>query len=113
MKKLAYQNQSEVFEKIVCDRSGRVFRVRFVVVERAGTLRGRIISCEPVSNLSPLSKGGEGRVRGCYEAVCLPTGTQKSHTSRTVKKLGEKIASPYFNKFQFLTAIKIRAPSFK
>lgn len=87
------KNQSEVFEKIVCDRSGRLFRVRFVVVERGGALRGRVVSCEPM-------------------VVFLPS------TKRFVNKTGlsfqvRKIVSPYFNKFAFLTAIKIRAPSFK
>lgn len=112
MKKLIYQHQSEVFEKVVCDRGGRLFRVRFVVVEREGTLRGRIISCVPLSEIPSLVE------EGCHDfsrdgVVCLPIGTQKSNTSRTIKKLGKKIASPYFNKFRFLTAIKIRAPSFK
>lgn len=93
MKKLIHQNQPEIFEKIVRDRSGRVFRVRFVVVERDGALRGRIVSCVPV--------------------VGLIEGVQTPVAFHIVKKLGEKIASPYFNKFCFLSVIKIRAPSFK
>ncbi|KKU60031.1 MAG: hypothetical protein UX81_C0005G0027 [Parcubacteria group bacterium GW2011_GWA2_47_12] len=86
-------NQSEVFEKIIRDRSGRVFRVRFVVVERGGTLRGRIISCEPV-------------------LVFLPY-VRKSTFATPLNFRVRPTASPYFNKFAFLTAIKIRAPSFK
>ncbi len=111
MKKLIEQNQSEVFEKIVRDRSGRLFRVRFVVVERGGILRGRVVSCTSLSEIHSLIK--EGCLPKGDGVVCLPVETQKSRTSRVVQKLGEKIVSLYFNKFAFLTAIKIRAPSFK
>ena len=93
MKKIISQTQSEIFERIVRDRSGRAFRVRFVVVERGGTLRGRIISCEPVlAFLPPVKKS----------VFATPLNFRVRTTAPT-----------YFNKFAFLTAIKIRAPSFK
>lgn len=93
MKKLTYQNQSEVFEKVVRARNGRLFRVRFVVVERGGALRGRVVSCEPIVVFLPSTKRFVNK-------TCLSFQVRKT-------------VSPYFNKFQFLTAIKIRAPSFK
>lgn len=91
MKKLTYQNQSEVFEKIVSDRSGRLFRVQFVVVERSGKLRGRVVSCDPIVVFLPSTKR-------FADKTSLPFQVRKT-------------ISPYFNKFAFLTAIKIRAPS--
>lgn len=110
MKKIIFQNQTEVFERVVRDARGRAFCVRFVVVERDGVLRGRILSCVPLSEIPSSVEEGCRAKRG--GVVCLPVDTEKFHTLSVAKKLGGIIASPYFNKFAFLTAIKIRAPSF-
>ena len=92
--------ESEVFEKIA-RRGGKLFRVRFVVVERNGVLRGRVISCEPIETLS-----GEVLTK---EKVCLPVF--RCAKSAPVKKVRfQKIVSP-FTTLDFLTSIKIRAPS--
>jgi hypothetical protein len=109
MKKLTAQNQYEVFERIICDRSGRTFRVRFVIVERGGALRGRVVSRTPVSEAPSVFK--EGCPKGGV-VVFLPL-ENKAHTFHLIQKIGARITSPYFNKFAFLTVIKIRAPSFK
>lgn len=93
MRKLIHQTQSEIFERVVRDRSGRAFRVRFVIVERGGALRGRIISCAPV--------------------VAFLPSVKKSVFATLINFRARSTVSPYFNKFAFLTAIKIRAPSFK
>ncbi|OHA45157.1 MAG: hypothetical protein A3H13_02255 [Candidatus Taylorbacteria bacterium RIFCSPLOWO2_12_FULL_48_11] len=119
MKKIISQTQSEIFERIVRDRSGRAFRVRFVVVERGGTLRGRIISYEQIQNLSPFSKGeypsgarGRGGSSAGQTTLYLPNVQKLAHNASLCHR-ARPTASPYFNKFAFLTAIKIRAPSFK
>lgn len=106
MKTLAFQQQSEVFERVVRDARGRAFCVRFVVVEREGILRGRIISCTPIHSLRTTNT-----IR-TYEQKYLLSDTKHIQTSSTPKIFHSKTTSPYFNKFQFLTAIKIRAPSF-
>lgn len=107
MKTLAFQQQSEVFERVVRDARGRAFCVRFVIVEREGILRGRILSCVPISSLSPFSKGGDRLERGCF----LEGKTAESDF-QAAQKISSIILSPYFHNFDFLTAIKIRAPSF-
>lgn len=107
MKKIIFQNQSEVFERVMRDARGRAFCVRFVVVERNGVLRGRILSCVPISSLSPFSKGGDRLERGCFLE-----GKTTDSNFQTAQKVGSVILSPYFHNFDFLTAIKIRAPSF-
>ena len=111
MKKLIEQSQSEIFERIVRSGNGRVFRVRFVVVEREGILRGRVVSCVAL-NFIPSSV-----VEGCPDfsgdgVVLFLSTEKKTYIFNLVQKIGAKVASPYFNKFAFLTAIKIRAPAF-
>lgn len=114
MEQIIFEKQSEIFERIVRALDGRFFRVRFVVVERGGILRGRIISCSPLNFPSFPRRGMKGvvvnRKRGIF---CLPA--QQFH--HAVKDKGLRIKSvspsPYFNKFQFLTVIKIRAPSLR
>ena len=108
MKGLVRQNQSKIFERIVRDRSGRAFRVRFVVVEREGTLRGRVVSYAAL-NYFP-SSVEEGCPKGGV-VVFLPT-EKKVCVFRLVQKFCTKVASPYFNKFEFLSVIKIRAPAY-
>ncbi|TSC57722.1 MAG: hypothetical protein Greene041679_266 [Parcubacteria group bacterium Greene0416_79] len=63
MQHVTFETQSEIFERIVRNRNGRVFRVRFVAVERGGILRGRIVSCEEIVSLS-----------GVKDKACRPIG---------------------------------------
>ena len=101
MKKIIYQKQSEVFEKVV-SRNGRLFLVRFVVVEREGKLRGKVLSCEAIEVLA-------GDTDTTAKATCLPsvTFTDEAPLSR---ELFCEIVSPYFT-LDFLTSIQIRAPA--
>ena len=116
MKELIYQNQSEIFEKLVCTLDGRFFRVRFVVVERNGTLRGKVISCEQIPAIqtnrirrsySPFVKGSTRQGEGFY----LPARRFRQAVEDKGLRIKDLYFSPYFNKFEFLTCIKIRAPS--
>ncbi|HEY4508477.1 MAG TPA: hypothetical protein VJJ55_02360 [Candidatus Paceibacterota bacterium] len=109
MKTVFAQQYHEVFEKLVQAWDGRLFRVRFVVVERGGALRGRVISCTALDYFpSSVEEGWPLQADGVV--VFLPT-EKKVCVFRLVQELGTKVASPYFNKFAFLTTIKIRAPS--
>lgn len=100
MKKITYQNQSEVFEKVVT-KSGKLFLVRFVIVERGGKLRGRVISCEAIEAL-PAGATAESE-------HCLPAFSDVQPAPVTNERF-EEIVSPFFT-LEFLTSIKIRAPS--
>ena len=100
MKKLLHQNQSEIFEK-VATKNGKLFLVRFVIVERGQKLRGRIISCEAIETL-PIGVTTESE-------HCLPSFSDVQPAPITGKRF-EEIVSPFFT-FEFLTSIKIRAPS--
>ena len=128
MKKVIFEKQKEVFERVIRNRSGQLFRVRFVVIERDGVSRGKIISCEQIHALrtvksvrkyengirvcgiySPFVEGSTGGNR--EKAFYLLEGVRDTNTPIVVRKLGAIIESPYFNKFSFLSPIKIRAPS--
>ncbi len=99
---LSPERNSEVMERIIL-QNGKLFRVRFVVVERGGKLRGKILSCEAIEMLA-------GEVSATAKASCLPsvTFTDEAPISR---KLFAEVASPYFS-LDFLTSIQIRAPAY-
>jgi len=94
MEKLIYQRQSEIFERIVRQADGRLFCVRFVVVERGGVLRGKVVSCALLAEEAPVL---------CGRAVL---GAPALTSSEFLP-----ILSPFFSCFDFLTSIQIRAPS--
>ena len=108
MKELIYQNQSEIFERVVCDQSGRIFRMRFVVVERDGILRGKVVSCQQVFELRIVKDKG---LRIKDFRYCLPVWLHHGSVKDKGLRIEDSVSSPYFNKFDFLTVIKIRAPS--
>ena len=100
MNRIIQQKQSEIFEKVV-SRNGRLFLVRFVIVERESKLRGRILSCEAIEALAGAEVSSE--------VTCLPSITFTDEAP-IADKLFEEIISPYFC-LDFLTSIKIRAPA--
>ena len=112
--------QAAILERIVHARDGRLFRVRFVVVERDGVLKGRVVSCELVQELgrfkmiydSRLRRSGfGGQVRFRNKTYCLPAWKQLQVVKSEKLRVKSFPVSPYFNKFDFMTVIKIRAPS--
>ena len=125
MKNIIYQKKSQVFEKIV-NRSGKFFRVQFVILEREGKFRGKIIACDEIQTIrttneirkyeqrigrsySPFRKGstrvGEG------EGFYLPVSKTICGILDKGLKINDFYISPYFDCLEFLTCIKIRAPS--
>lgn len=97
---LSPERNSEVMERVVV-QNGKLFRVRFVILERGGKLRGKVLSCEAVEVLA-----GETTTA---EATCLPSATFTDEAPRSSKLFAE-VVSPYFS-LDFLTSIQIRAPS--
>lgn len=94
MKKEIQIKQSEIFEKIVTGKDGVLFRVLFVVVQRAGVLRGKILSCE-------LLKKEESPLLSAVAATSAPVESPQEFIP---------VCSP-FSYLDFLTSIQIRAPS--
>lgn len=103
------ETQSEMFERIVRDRHGRLFRVRFVVVERGGVLRGKVVSVAPIAARQKRFKiydfGFKNKKQYLIQGYIEKIADNQSRTARI------RINSPYFSIFEFLTPIKIRAPS--
>lgn len=100
MKKLTYQNQSEIFEKVVT-KNGKFFLVRFVIVERGARLCGRIISCEAIETL-PVGVTAETE-------HCLPAFSALEPAPTTKERFVE-IVSPFFT-LEFFISQMTRAPS--
>jgi|SRR3989344_948994 len=99
MKKVIHQNQYEIFEKIV-QNDGRLFRIRFVVIERAGKLRGKVISCEPISELRGSVAEPYVLCGNCTESD-IPVEKEQSFSS---------YVSP-FSSSEFFVSQMTRAPS--
>ncbi|OHA20853.1 MAG: hypothetical protein A2849_04210 [Candidatus Taylorbacteria bacterium RIFCSPHIGHO2_01_FULL_51_15] len=103
---LIYQKQSDIFEKTV-RRGGKLFLVRFVIVERCGQLRGKVLSCEPVEELA-----------GCtmYDLGCkdknyfLPVRSKGTTPVADTKTTVDEIVSPYTT-LEFFMSQMTRAPS--
>ena len=99
MKKLLHQKQSEIFEKIVI-RGGKIFLVRFVIVEREGKLRGKVISCEAVEALSGTKQASEGYLPVTLNAPAAPSDITSF----------DEIISPY-STLEFFMSQMTRAPA--
>ena len=97
--------KSEIFEKVVHDKNGRIFRIQFVVVERAGVLRGKVVSCQEIRGL----RGCTGKRPSCGHMLLAGAAAKKS--ARISKRGYRPILSP-FSQFDFLTSIQIRAPAY-
>ena len=98
---LVSEKRSEILEKLV-QRDGKLFLVRFIVVERKGKLIGKIISCEAIETLS-----GETVSK---EKKCLPVCSEKQSAPAS-KVVFRKIVSP-FSTLEFFMSQPTRAPAF-
>ena len=101
MKKLTYAMQSGVFHGTV-RQNGRLFRMCFVVFEREGKLRGKIISCEPITVMSDC---------GTVKERCLLPVSFSAKKIPIVEAYFQGIVSP-FSKLEFFISQMPRAPSF-
>ncbi len=105
MRNITRQKQSEIFEKIV-NQSGKFFRVRFVVLERGGKLRGKVISCEPILAIAGVKDKG---LRIKDSPSYLPC-VRNTKSEPRVRAYLAKVISP-FSALEFLTSIMVRAPA--
>ena len=97
-------SQRGTFERVLRSKDGQLMRVCFEVYEVNGEIKGRIINAEPIFSIE--RSGSENFAQSIYAI----SGSTKiiSPYSWIIEK---KITSP-FSEFEFLTSIKIRAPSF-
>ena len=96
-------NQKGIFEKVLRSRDGQLMRVCFEVYEVNGEIKGRIIKAEPIFSLARSGK------ENIFQSIFAITG-DTSIVSPYSWNIEKKITSP-FSEFEFLTSIKIRAPS--
>jgi len=90
---------SGVFDRIV-SKNGKLFRIRFAVIERGGKLRGKVISLEPISEL-------RGSVA---EPFVLCSNCSESDAPVEKERTFSSFVSP-FSVFDFFTSQMTRAPS--
>ncbi len=101
MKKVIEQKQSEIFEKVVT-KNGKLFLVRFVILEREGRLRGKVISCEAIETLS----GSTGKAT----KICLPLFRTYPTVTDEGLTIKDCVLSP-FSTLEFFMSQPTRAPS--
>ena len=97
-------SQSAIQERLIRNRSGVLMRVRFVIAEVDGVMRGRVISVEPVIALAGTTGKSHDNV---FALPCAVTKKSVSHTWTS-----ERIILSPFSPLDLLTNIKIRAPAF-
>jgi hypothetical protein len=97
-------NQKGIFEKIIHSKDGRLMRVTFEIYEFNGELSGRILKAEPVLELA--HSASERMKAACALILCAPAKI----ISPYFWNIEKRITSP-FSDLQFLSNIKIRAPS--
>jgi len=106
VKKIIHQNWSEIFEKNVY-KNGKLFLVRFVVVERGARLCGRIISCEEIRGLNADKTQTERGGR-----LYLPIHRHSKAVKDEGLKIKDSFISPFFT-LEFFMSQMTRAPSFQ
>jgi len=104
--------QPKIFERIVCGKNGRLYRIWFAVGENAGRLYGRILAAEPVYEVGNREKAARFEpkdLRGKGAALHLPSGCLEPNSPLTAYNF-RLTPSPYFLP-EFFTSQMIRAPS--
>jgi|GEM_PF-1516269 len=110
-------NQKGIFERVLRSKDGQLMRVCFEVYEVNGEIKGRIIKAEPILSLNRSSAeqpSHDSYINGFGDnyGTNLLLASANKIVSPYSWILEKKITSP-FSEFEFLTSIKIRAPSFK
>ncbi len=103
-------NQKGIFERVLRSKDGQLMRVSFEVYEVNGEIKGRVIKAEPIVSIARGTNEKSSAIHGQnYANIFILSGSSKisSPYTWTIEK---KITSP-FSEFEFLTSIKIRAPS--
>jgi len=96
-----------IHERILTDKSGRLIRVQFEIVEVAGVMRGRVISVTPVISVS-------GKIStettSTKEVLCLPISVTRDIAAAVESIFVQTRVSPYTS-FEFFMSQPTRAPS--
>lgn len=98
-------NQKGIFERLIRSKNGQLMRVSFEIYEVNGDIKGRIIKAEPVLLLA---RATPKTAKESFDTLLLSAPVKI--LSPYFWNIEKKITSP-FSEFQFLTSIKIRAPS--
>lgn len=120
--------QSRFIEKILTDRSGRQFRVLFLVSLVNGEVRGQIISAQPIFEgvKNATLPGRVAKIRARHEArhefanssadspwtkLCLPCTKTAAKIIGSKVRSWSRVASPYYSSLEFFMSQPTRAPS--
>ena len=99
-----------MFERIVRSRDGQLVRIFFEVYEWNGELKGRILRAEPILALARASTEQAATKQTFADSCVLLLCAASKIVSPYHWSVEKKITSP-FSELDFLTSIKIRAPS--
>jgi len=106
--------QSRFIEKVLTDRSGRQFRVLFLVSLVNGEVRGQIVSAQPIFE-GATAAALPGRVAKAmpWSTLCLPCTKAAAKIIASRIHSWSRVASPYYSSLEFFMSQPTRAPSFK
>ena len=108
---LVTSRQNGIYEKIVRAKNGQLFRVHFAVVNEFGTLRGRVLSMEPVLELTTTAlSSNDATVHSCH-AVFLPASVEADLVQATVR-FSDTYDFQVISPLDFFISQPTRAPSF-
>lgn len=96
-------SQPRFVEKVISDRSGRQFRMIFLVALVDGEVKGRLISIEPVIS----------SFRSAECVACLPTVAAKKIAETEYVSAFAPTVSPYFSLEFLINSQPTRAPAYK
>ena len=104
---LTVSHQHQLVEKTFTDRSGRQFRMVFLVAVVDGELKGRLVSVSEVRPRGSLSGGPTSET-----ILCLPISISRNEVVTEYIPAYAPIVSP-FNELYFFVSQPTRAPSHK
>jgi len=101
-----YSTFGGIYERILRAKDGRLVRVRFVVSEMEGRLKGHIIAAEPVEAVEAIKSARP------TNPLFLPAqASSPAHAPKIVRAIPSTAHfSPYFS-FEFFMSQPTRAPS--
>lgn len=99
---LRNQQLNNIFERIIKDKNGLFFRIRFIVVNVNGRFEPKIISAEPL--VKPTEKSDK-------QYICLPCDNKSVSSIYFKHTLSFISFIPPFNFDLILTSQPTRAPS--
>jgi hypothetical protein len=106
--------QSRFIEKVLTDRTGRQFRVLFLVSLVNGEVRGQIVSAQPIfEGVRVASLPGRVAKATSWSKLCLPCTKAAAKIIGSKVRSWTRVASPYYSSLEFFMSQPTRAPSSK